>query len=79
MISLQLPVIGGQLSVSDKRAGIGVFGPALDTQGNSIAGCKLLREISNDLRLNLFYDPEWNRETEDDNEVIRSIRASHAI
>lgn len=53
---------GGLLSVSDKRAGIGVFGPALDSQGNSIAGCKLLREISNELRLNLFYDPEWNKE-----------------
>ena len=39
---------GGLLSVSDKRAGIGVFGPALDTQGNSIAGCKLLREASRD-------------------------------
>ena len=53
---------GGLLSVSDKRAGIGVFGPALDAQGNSIAGCRLLREISNELHLNLFYDPEWNKE-----------------
>ena len=70
---------GGLLSVSDKRAGIGVFGPALDTQGNSIAGCKLLREISNDLRLNLFYDPEWNKETEEENDLIRSIRESHVI
>ncbi len=57
---------GGLLSVSDKRAGIGVFGPSLDEKGNSIAGCKLLREISNELRLNLFYDPEWNKdETEE--------------
>ena len=56
---------GGLLSVSDKRAGIGVFGPSLDEKGNSIAGCKLLREISNDLRLNLFYDPEWNSEDRD--------------
>ena len=70
---------GGLLSVSDKRAGLGVFGPALDTQGNSIAGCKLLREISNDLRLNLFYDPEWNKETEEENELIKSIRESHII
>ena len=70
---------GGLLSVSDKRAGIGVFGPALDTQGNSIAGCKLLREISNDLRLNLFYDPEWNKETEEENELIKGIRNSHTI
>ncbi len=70
---------GGLLSVSDKRAGIGVFGPALDTQGNSIAGCKLLREISNDLRFNLFYDPEWNREDEVENEVIKGIRNSFVI
>lgn len=70
---------GGLLSVSDKRAGIGVFGPALDAQGNSIAGCRLLREISNDLRLNLFYDPEWNREDEEENELIKGIRDSHII
>lgn len=70
---------GGLLAVSDKRAGIGVFGPALDAQGNSIAGCKLLREISNDLRLNLFYDPEWNREDEEENELIKGIRNSHII
>lgn len=64
---------GGLLSVSDKRAGIGVFGPALDEQGNSIAGCKLLREISNELRLNLFYDPEWNKEDAGDI-VIETMR-----
>ena len=69
---------GGLLSVSDKRAGIGVFGPALDTRGNSIAGCRLLREISNDLRLNLFFDPEWEMEDEDD-EVIQDIRKGSII
>ncbi len=51
---------GGLLAVSDKRAGIGIFGPALDEQGNSIAGCELLRLISKKLKLNLFYDPEWD-------------------
>ena len=70
---------GGLLCVSDKRAGLGVFGPALDPQGNSIAGCKLLREISNELRLNLFYDPEWNTETDDENAMIRNIRDTQAI
>ena len=70
---------GGLLSVSDKRAGLGVFGPALDAQGNSIAGCKLLREISNELRLNLFYDPEWDSEDEDENALIRGIRDTQAI
>ena len=69
---------GGLLCVSDKRAGIGVFGPALDAQGNSIAGCKLLREISNELRLNLFYDPEWNKETEEETALLPGIR-EHVI
>lgn len=70
---------GGLLSVSDKRAGIGVFGPALDAQGNSIAGCKLLREISNVLRLNLFYDPEWNKEDHGSTVVTEMIDASVGI
>ena len=69
---------GGLLCVSDKRAGIGVFGPALDAQGNSIAGCKLLREISNELRLNLFYDPEWDRENMEDT-VLQEMQASSVI
>jgi glutaminase len=69
---------GGLLSVSDKRAGIGVFGPALDAQGNSIAGCRLLKEISNELRLNLFYDPEWNKEDEDST-LINEIAAASII
>lgn len=50
---------GGLLCVSDKRAGIGVFGPALDEQGNSIAGIKLLEKVSQHLGLNIFYDPDW--------------------
>ncbi len=55
---------GGLLAVSDKRAGIGIFGPALDDKGNSIAGCELLRLISRKLKLNLFFDPEWENVTE---------------
>lgn len=49
---------GGLLAVSDKRAGIGVFGPSLDAKGNSIAGCRLLKEIAGKLRLSLFYDTD---------------------
>lgn len=49
---------GGLLAVSDKRAGIGVFGPSLDSKGNSIAGCRLLKEIANKLRLTLFFDTD---------------------
>ena len=69
---------GGLLSVSDKLAGIGVFGPALDAQGNSIAGCKLLREISNELRLNLFYDPEWDKENTEDT-VLKEMQAASVM
>ena len=47
---------GGLLAVSDKRAGIGVFGPSLDEKGNSIAGYRLLKEIANTLMLSLFID-----------------------
>ena len=49
---------GGLMAVSNKRAGIGVFGPALDEKGNSIAGCRLLKEIAQKLRLSLFYDTD---------------------
>ncbi len=49
---------GGLMAVSNKRAGIGVFGPALDAKGNSIAGCRLLKEIAQKLRLSLFYDTD---------------------
>ncbi|MBQ3281399.1 MAG: glutaminase A [Eubacterium sp.] len=49
---------GGLMAVSNKRAGIGVFGPALDEKGNSIAGCRLLKEISQKLRLSIFYDTD---------------------
>ncbi len=68
---------GGLLAVSDKRAGIGVFSPALDAQGNSIAGCKLLREIANKLCLNLFYDPEWDKKIEEET-VITNLR-EHSV
>jgi glutaminase len=70
---------GGLLCVSDKRAGIGVFGPALDAQGNSIAGCKLLREISNELRLNLFYDPEWNSDQDAEENVLTAMKAASVM
>ena len=70
---------GGLLCVSDKRAGIGVFGPALDEKGNSIAGTKLLREISNELRLNLFYDPDWDKEDSEETVIGNMKEASVGI
>lgn len=45
---------GGILSVADKRMGIGIFGPALDEKGNSVAGQYVLREISEKLKLHMF-------------------------
>jgi len=45
---------GGILASVPKRAGIGVFGPALDEKGNSIAGIKMLEELSNELDLSIF-------------------------
>ena len=52
---------GGILSVVDKRMGIGIFGPALDAKGNSIAGQHVLRELSSRMRLHMFADnvPEY--------------------
>ena len=32
------------------------------------------REISNELRLNLFYDPEWDKEEDDDESVMTTIK-----
>lgn len=60
---------GGLLAVSDKRAGIGVFGPSLDEKGNSIAGCRLLKEISDRLRLSLFFDTEYLKAGREDNSL----------
>lgn len=45
---------GGILAVAPSRMGIGVYGPALDQKGNSIAGIKLLEELSRKLDLSIF-------------------------
>ena len=47
--------VGGGImaSVSDIM-GIGVYGPALDKKGNSIAGVKVLEDLSEKLELNIF-------------------------
>ena len=48
---------GGILSVVDRRMGIGIFGPALDAKGNSVAGEQVLRQLSRELHLHIF-DPD---------------------
>lgn len=45
---------GGIMSTIPKKMGIGVFGPSLDSKGNSIAGIALLEELSRELDLSIF-------------------------
>ncbi|KXZ39285.1 L-glutaminase [Alkalithermobacter thermoalcaliphilus JW-YL-7 = DSM 7308] len=45
---------GGIMSSVPKKMGIGVFGPALDKKGNSIAGIRVLKDISKQLSLSIF-------------------------
>ncbi len=45
---------GGLLSVVDQEMGIGIFGPALDAKGNSVAGEYVLEYLSRSLHLHIF-------------------------
>lgn len=45
---------GGLMSAIPQKAGIGVFGPSLDKEGNSVAGMKVLKTIVDKLNLNIF-------------------------
>ncbi len=45
---------GGIMAVVPKKMGIGVLGPALDIKGNSLAGWKLLQDLSLELGLSIF-------------------------
>lgn len=47
-------VAGGILATVPHRMGIGVFGPALDDKGNSVAGVKLLEQLSREWKLGIF-------------------------
>ncbi|WP_458414569.1 glutaminase A [Schinkia sp. CFF1] len=47
-------VSGGIMGAVPGRFGIGIFGPALDEKGNSIAGIKLLELLSKNYRLSMF-------------------------
>lgn len=48
--------VGGGIicPVPRKNMGVAVFGPALDAEGNSIAGIEVLKELSTTLNLNIF-------------------------
>ncbi|QNO15616.1 glutaminase A [Alkalicella caledoniensis] len=45
---------GGIMAVVPNKYGIGVWGPALDAKGNSIAGIKVLEDLSKELDLSIF-------------------------
>ena len=45
---------GGILAVIPRRMGIGVFSPALDPHGNSVAGVRALAQLSRTLDLNIY-------------------------
>lgn len=45
---------GGIMMVVPKRMGVAVVGPSLDESGNSIAGLKVLEELSKQLDINIF-------------------------
>lgn len=45
---------GGIIASVPKSMGIGVYGPALDEKGNSIAGLKILEDLSRELNLSIF-------------------------
>ncbi|WMJ78130.1 MULTISPECIES: glutaminase A [unclassified Sedimentibacter] len=45
---------GGIMGAVPKRMGIGVYGPALDEKGNSIAGIQILKELSDKLDLQIY-------------------------
>ncbi len=47
-------VSGGIMGAVPGRYGIGIFGPALDEKGNSIAGIKLLELLSKNYKLSMF-------------------------
>jgi glutaminase len=45
---------GGIMAVVPTRMGIGIFSPALDKNGNSVAGIRLLEEFSHRMYLSIF-------------------------
>lgn len=47
-------VAGGIMAVVPTRMGIGIYAPALDRKGNSVAGIKLLEKLSKELYLSIF-------------------------
>ena len=47
-------VAGGIMAVAPTRMGIGIYSPALDEKGNSLAGIRLLEKLSQELYVSIF-------------------------
>ena len=45
---------GGLIAVVDGEVGIGIYGPALDEKGNSVAGIAMLEYISREMGYHMF-------------------------
>lgn len=45
---------GGIIATVPRKFGIGIYGPSLDEKGNSIAGLKLIKDLSKELDLSIF-------------------------
>lgn len=46
---------GGLMAAVNHEMGIGIYGPSLDEKGNSIAGCAMLKYLSQELGLHMFH------------------------
>ena len=46
---------GGIVATVPGRFGIGVYGPALDQKGNSVAGIEMLQYLSDQMDLSIFW------------------------
>ena len=60
-VSIGLPtksgVGGGILSIAPGRMGIGIYGPALNAKGSSVAGLGMLEKLSRECGLSIFETP----------------------
>ncbi|MGL4451322.1 MAG: glutaminase A [Sarcina sp.] len=45
---------GGIMAIVPNKMGIGIFGPALSVAGNSVAGMGILKDLSKELKLDIF-------------------------
>jgi glutaminase len=50
-------VSGGIMGVVPGQMGIGVFGPAIDDKSNSVAGTRIMKDLSNRYNLHIFAFP----------------------